>query len=161
MNTTNIPRTITRICAIAYAIILITLNFIRIFDNNFWGDEAFTINLIHGTIPQIIAGTAADVHPPLYYLIVKLVYTILGGHGWVYHLASFIPYALLMLLSYRLIWRHWGVRRGPSLSPSPASRIWPSSITSRCACIPGARSLSSSATIRSTVLSRRMRQDPM
>lgn len=34
-----------RIAAVAFAAVLVVLNLLRIFDNNFWGDEAFTIRL--------------------------------------------------------------------------------------------------------------------
>ena len=61
-----------------YALILFVLNFIRIFDNNFWMDEAFTTNLVQHSISEIVVATAADVHPPLYYLLVKVGYEIFG-----------------------------------------------------------------------------------
>lgn len=83
-------------CAIIYSVVLLLMNFIRIFDNNFWGDEAFTANLVQCSVPEIISKTAADVHPPLYYLFVKLAYTIFGKQGWVFHLVSLIPCAIII-----------------------------------------------------------------
>lgn len=91
-----------------YAVILFFMNFVRIFDNNFWGDEAFTVNLVKYSIPEIIEKTAADVHPPLYYLFVKLVYTILGNLGWAYHLVSLIPCAIILFFSLTVIWKNFG-----------------------------------------------------
>ena len=38
---------------------------------SFWHDEAITVLLAQKPIPDLIAITAADVHPPLYYLLVK------------------------------------------------------------------------------------------
>ncbi len=35
-----------------------------IFSHNIWTDEAFTIQLLKNDASGIIAGTAADVHPP-------------------------------------------------------------------------------------------------
>lgn len=49
-----------------YTIILFSLNIVRIFDNNFWEDEAFTIWLSRMNIANMISETAKDVHPPLY-----------------------------------------------------------------------------------------------
>ena len=49
-----------------YAIILCLVNFIRVFDNIFWLDEGFTIRLVRMNIPEMLAATAADVHPPLF-----------------------------------------------------------------------------------------------
>lgn len=39
-----------------YAAVLFLLNLIRIFDNNFWGDEAYSLLLVKKTIPEIIRG---------------------------------------------------------------------------------------------------------
>ncbi|MCB0208393.1 MAG: glycosyltransferase family 39 protein [Anaerolineae bacterium] len=39
---------------------------------SFWHDEALTVLLARQPVPQLIAITATDVHPPLYFLIVKL-----------------------------------------------------------------------------------------
>ncbi len=47
-----------------------------------WIDEAYSINLARHAIPQIIQGTAADQHPPLYYLL--LHFWFLVGSGVVY-----------------------------------------------------------------------------
>lgn len=97
-----------RICAIIYSVVLFTLNFIRIFDNNFWGDEAFTANLVQYSVPEIISKTAADVHPPLYYLFVKLAYTIFGKQGWSFHLVSLIPCAIIIIFALTAIWKKFG-----------------------------------------------------
>ena len=55
----------------AYAFVLFLINFIRIFDNAFWGDEGFSILLAKMSVHEMIATTASDVHPPLYYLLVR------------------------------------------------------------------------------------------
>ena len=39
-----------------------------------WFDEGFSINLINNSFTDIILFTALDVHPPLYYLILKFHY---------------------------------------------------------------------------------------
>lgn len=97
-----------KFCACLYSIALFTMNFIRIFDNNFWGDEAFTINLVRHSVPEIIRRTAADVHPPLYYLFVKLMFSIAGGQGWAYHLVSLIPCAIIIIFALTVIWKRFG-----------------------------------------------------
>lgn len=53
--------------ACIYAAILFCLNFIRIFDNSFWGDEVGTLSNMNNTFASITAWAANDVHPPLYY----------------------------------------------------------------------------------------------
>lgn len=97
-----------RICAIIYSVVLFLLNFIRIFDNNFWGDEAFTANLVQYSVTEIISKTAADVHPPLYYLFVKLAYTIFGKQGWSFHFVSLIPCAIIIIFALTAIWKKFG-----------------------------------------------------
>ncbi len=87
---------------------MFSLNAVRIFDHNFWADEAFTIQLVKNKIPGLIAGTAADVHPPLYYLIVKAFYSLFGDKGVIFHLVSLIPCAVILILALTLIWKRFG-----------------------------------------------------
>ena len=94
-----------KVIAWVYAVLLFLMNFIRIFDNNFWGDEAFTANLVQRPVPELIASTAGDVHPPLYYLLVKVLYELCGNQGWVFHLASLIPCGIMVFFAMTVIWK--------------------------------------------------------
>ncbi|MBO4699788.1 glycosyltransferase family 39 protein [bacterium] len=105
---TCLPEHFWRVVAGFYAIVLFFLNFIRIFDNNFWLDEAFSINLAKMDFAGMISATAADVHPPLYYAILMLMYHLLGDHGWVFHLTSIIPYAITIVFVFSVIWKRFG-----------------------------------------------------
>lgn len=98
----------SRILIILYTIALFLLNFIRIFDNNFWGDEAYTIRLAQMRLPIMFAETAGDVHPPLYYILVKLTGGILGYRGTVFHFTSLIPYGIVLVLALTVLWKHFG-----------------------------------------------------
>ena len=76
-----------------------------------WQDEVFTLKLIRHPVGELVALTAVDVHPPLYYLIVKAFVTALPG-------VPAIPLAkLVSLLPYLLLWLGAGVagwrRSGP------------------------------------------------
>lgn len=82
-----------------YSFILVLLNFVRIFNNTYWADEIYSIEIIKNDIGGIIATTANDVHPPLYYLILKLFVSILGQRDYVYHLTSFLAYVVLIIFS--------------------------------------------------------------
>lgn len=88
-----------------YATVLFMLNFVRIFDNNFWGDETFTTNLVQQSFSKIVSITAADVHPPLYYFIVRIFYLVFGKHGWVFHLVSLIPCFITIVFAMTVIWK--------------------------------------------------------
>lgn len=92
----------------AYTLILFVMNFIRIFDNSFWEDEGFTIRLAKMNIPDMISATAADVHPPLYYLFTQALYHIFGNHGFTYHLSAIIPYVIILLLACTVIKKNFG-----------------------------------------------------
>ena len=84
------------------------MNFIRIFDNSFWDDEGFTLQLAKMNVPDMISATAADVHPPLYYLFTQVLYHIFGNHGYTYHLSAIIPYAIILLLACTVIKKDFG-----------------------------------------------------
>ena len=91
-----------------YTLSLFALNFIRIFDNAFWGDEGYTIKLAKMSIEQMINTTAADVHPPLYYLFTQLLYHVLGNHGYTYHLSGLIPYAVILIIACTTVNKYFG-----------------------------------------------------
>ena len=83
--------------------------FARIFNHAFWGDEAFTANLIQNPVSKIIEISAkSDAHPPLYYLIVVAFCKVLGHHGWTLHLASVVPFGLLILFALFKVRKEFG-----------------------------------------------------
>ena len=89
----------------AYTGLLFVLNFSRIFDNNFWGDECYSIKLAHMSITDMIAETAQDVHPPLYYIILMLSTRTFGFHGWLFHVVSLLPYLIELIIALTYIRR--------------------------------------------------------
>ncbi|MDE6363752.1 MAG: glycosyltransferase family 39 protein [Lachnospiraceae bacterium] len=83
-----------------------------IFNQNIWTDEAFTIELTRqNRLLDIIRQTAIDVHPPLYYLIVKIFISLFGSSFQLYKLVSILPMLLTMLLSVTHIRPWFGVTR--------------------------------------------------
>lgn len=94
-----------------YAIILAFFNVIRVFDNCFWGDELFSINLAHMNFIDLINATANDVHPPLYYIILRISSLVFGFYPSLYHLVSVVPYIIVVLFSISFIRKkigNWG-----------------------------------------------------
>lgn len=91
-----------------YAGILFLCAFIRIFDNAFWGDEAFTLRLAKYSLHDMLYATSVDVHPPLYYIFVQLAYRLLGNHGYVYHLVSVVAVLITLLTSITWIAKRYG-----------------------------------------------------
>lgn len=62
-----------------FAISVLLLIIALIYINQYiWDDEAFTLNLVSGSYLQVINGTAMDVHPPFYYLLLKFVFDVIS-----------------------------------------------------------------------------------
>ncbi|MEG1848622.1 MAG: glycosyltransferase family 39 protein [Lachnospiraceae bacterium] len=80
------------------------------FNNNIWTDEAFTMQLLQQDVMGIVKGTAADVHPPLYYLIAKGFQFLFGPSMFVQKVASIIPAVLTLLLGATKIKKLFGYR---------------------------------------------------
>ncbi len=54
------------------------LRFYQIGEQSFWNDEGNSARLSERSIPLIIEGTASDIHPPLYYLLLRGWRELLG-----------------------------------------------------------------------------------
>ena len=93
---------------IFYITVLFLMNFVRIFNNDFWGDEAYTILLLKSDFNKMIEMTAGDVHPPLYYIMAKGMCEILGYNGVVYHVTAFLPYIIAIFLGITVIRKRYG-----------------------------------------------------
>lgn len=92
-----------------YAALLVGMNFIRVFDNAFWGDEGYTIRLAKMTVENMVVTTAADVHPPLYYLLTQLLYHLFGNQGFAYHLSGLLPYIAIVMIGCTIIKKYFGI----------------------------------------------------
>lgn len=75
-----------------------------------WFDETFTIAISKCSFSDIISYTSGDVHPPLYYFIVKIFTMILGQHMVIYRLASVIPFVLTLLLVGKFCKNNFGYK---------------------------------------------------
>lgn len=88
-----------------YAITLvgIILCLLQCYDNNFWGDEAYSI--LHGAYANSFSEAARGdpSHPPLFFLVLKALTVEFGRHPFVYHLAAGIATILLLLFSMTII----------------------------------------------------------
>ncbi len=72
-------------------------------------DEGFTWNIVvYNSFRGICAATAADVHPPLYYLIIKAAFMIFGESIKVLTWVSIVPVILGMVISSVYIKKRWG-----------------------------------------------------
>lgn len=105
-----------RFYCICYALVAIGL-IIQIkyaFNVDIFGDEGFTLGLIKNSYTDVVKFTAQDVHPPLYYLIVKLVedvfHLVLPDINPIYiaKLVSIVPYVLLLVVCNTRVKKIWG-----------------------------------------------------
>lgn len=85
------------------AIALLGIYVPRIFPYDFWSDECFSVLLSHMGFKEMLAATAADVHPPFFYAVLMALYRLFGDQAWAYGLASLIPYGAMLLLSLTFV----------------------------------------------------------
>ena len=79
---------------VAFAAFLVVFAAQFIANQNFWLDEYYSIHLVELDWAEIPDFTAGDVHPPLYYYILKVFVTLFGNAHAVYRIASFAAYLL-------------------------------------------------------------------
>ena len=101
----RILHTLNMIVILLFGIAAISLSL----NQNIWTDEAFTMQLLSGDFTGIISGPAADVHPPLYYLLGKLAQILFGNSLFVQKMVVICPVLLLMIYSSLYISRLFGV----------------------------------------------------
>ena len=100
---------ITNVLFWVYAAFLLVTTFVRIAEISFWGDECYSLWLAKMSIPDMLAETASDVHPPLHYFWVMLFYKIFGESPIMYHVSSVIPYVGIMLFGLIPIRKKFGL----------------------------------------------------
>lgn len=86
----------------AYALILLLaagLYLLISFRDAIWQDEAYTFAMVHHSFGDMWRITAADVHPPLYYLLVKPFTAVFGYSQFSGRLFSGIWYLALLAVS--------------------------------------------------------------
>lgn len=72
-----------------------------------WFDESFTINLVRKKVPDLIRLTAMDVHPPLYYLAVRLCVVLFGENIFSFYLTSILCYGALLVATSLFFCRYF------------------------------------------------------
>lgn len=77
------------------------LRFIDLSHHSFWGDEGWTLQTVSGSVFDLIHRCLSDVHPPLYFLLVK---PFVGSNAteWSARLPSALASALALALLYRM-----------------------------------------------------------
>ena len=73
------------------------LRFYQLDNQSFWNDEGNSARLSERTLPLIIEGTASDVHPPLYYVLLRGWRELLGENE--FGLRSFSAFAGILTVA--------------------------------------------------------------
>lgn len=96
--------------AVYTVLLLVVITFI-ILNNRytfFWFDEGFSVSLIKHSYKDIWSLTAKDVHPPLYYYMLKIYSSLTGNSILNLRLFSAIPVFLTALVASFKVRRLWG-----------------------------------------------------
>lgn len=97
------------IAIIAIGIIFVSLG---AFHSNLWFDESYSVGLARHTFGEIWSIGGHDVHPILYYWMLRIIYLITGGSIMAYRIFSVIPIALMIVLGYTHIRKDFGEKTG-------------------------------------------------
>lgn len=104
-----------KISYLLYMLTIITLltMFFTSFSEYIWLDEAFSLKLIQHSYKEVVLLTARDVHPPLYYIILKFFVDLGNKFGGIDKIigsmVSIIPYISLLVISLTKIRKRWGI----------------------------------------------------
>lgn len=95
-------------------VIVIGIIFVSLgaFHSNIWFDESYSVGLARHTLGEIWSIGGNDVHPILYYWMLRIVYLITGGAIIAYRLFSVIPIAIMIILGYTHIRKDFGEKTG-------------------------------------------------
>src|SRR5690242_9026621 len=88
-------------CGLFCAALLIRLATLS--SESLWYDEAFTGIIARLSLPQMIAATANDVHPPLYYLVEWMIVRVFGESVFILRLSSAVFSSLAAVELWRLV----------------------------------------------------------
>ena len=96
------------------AIIVLGIIFVSLgaFHSNIWFDECYSAGLARHTLGEIWSIGGHDVHPILYYWMLRIVYLITGGSIMAYRIFSVIPIAIMIILGYTHIRKDFGEKTG-------------------------------------------------
>ena len=94
-------------CAVlALLVFAAALRFYKLDAQSLWYDEGNSARIAERSVQLIIEGAAGDIHPPLYYLILKFWRSVLGSSEWGLRSLSAVCGVLLVLFTF-LIGRTW------------------------------------------------------
>lgn len=94
---------------VAVLSLALLLRLIALHTRGIWYDDAFSIFLVRQDVPRIVAGTAADTMPPLYYFLLHL-WMRLGSDLVTLRLLNVSVSLAIVALTYRMVASLFGFR---------------------------------------------------
>lgn len=86
--------------------------FLSVFHTNIWFDEAYSVGIVNQTMVDIWKIGGHDVHPVLYYWMLRIVNILTNSSILAYRLFSALPIALLGVLGFTHIKKDFGEKTG-------------------------------------------------
>ena len=86
--------------------------FLSAFHANIWFDESYSVAIAKHSFSEIWTITGNDVHPPLYYWMLHIIWMIFGNQVMVFRLFSVLAIAILGILGYTHIRKDFGEKVG-------------------------------------------------
>lgn len=100
------------------SVIMLGKSLLLCFSSDIWYDELFTVGMIEHSCGDLIAFTARDVHPPLFYCIVKFAVELCklisaqANPVVTAKIVSVLPFFILLLYSVTFIRKRFGIFTG-------------------------------------------------
>lgn len=100
------------------SVMMLVKSLMLCFSSDIWYDELFTVGMIEHSYGDLIAFTARDVHPPLYYCIVKFIVDLCKlisaqtNPVTLAKVVSVLPFFMILLYSVSLVRKRFGMLAG-------------------------------------------------
>ncbi|MDD2970509.1 MAG: glycosyltransferase family 39 protein [Lachnospiraceae bacterium] len=89
-------------------IVLLVINGIRIFNSSISGDEGFSLMLAKMSMGDMLTATAADVHPPLYYIMIMFFGKVTGYTAVAGRVLSYLAIVTVAILANTYLKKRFG-----------------------------------------------------
>lgn len=85
------------------------IHIMRITSNDFWADECYSIINAQYDFHTMLSNALLDAHPPLYECMIWVMVHMLGQTAAVYHILSWIPYMIMLLMTAVIVRKRHGI----------------------------------------------------
>ncbi len=111
-NKANYTKNIIGLIFFLLAGFFLVRSFILAQSTDIWYDELFSMEFAGSSISELVGLTARDVHPPLYYIILRFFLLVFDGvaeQEIIAKIASIVPFVILLIYAVTTIRKHFGM----------------------------------------------------